>query len=146
MAQSVGWLLFQYLAVFPLNLTRDLANHFFFFLLHLRLLPEVYETETANSALYGNFGSQEQHLLVLGSNESNHGTTADLIQELYLLFFPGELMVSDKEVPRSEGAAAPANDRQGNLQKDNESTWARREDGKERQREASVQEYREPPR
>uniref|UniRef100_A0A8C6QQ38 Collagen, type VI, alpha 5 n=1 Tax=Nannospalax galili TaxID=1026970 RepID=A0A8C6QQ38_NANGA len=75
------------------------------------LIPEVYEIETGNSELFGDSGSQEQNLL--WNNRSNHlGTTADLIQELYLLVSPGELMINDKKVPHSEETAAPVNDQQ----------------------------------
>ncbi|XP_076724313.2 collagen alpha-5(VI) chain [Callospermophilus lateralis] len=86
------------------------------------LIPEVYEIETKNSELFGEFGSQEQHFLVLGNNHSNDsGTTSDVIQKLYMLFSPGELMVNDKEEAHSEEITASVNDKQQG-EKDGEDT------------------------
>ncbi|XP_006883460.1 PREDICTED: collagen alpha-5(VI) chain [Elephantulus edwardii] len=69
------------------------------------LLPEVYEIESDDSTLE----SQEQHLLVLGSDHG-HGleTTTDLFQKLYMLFANGDLMVKDNEEALSE--EIPASD------------------------------------
>uniref|UniRef100_A0A8D2B9P7 Collagen alpha-5(VI) chain n=1 Tax=Sciurus vulgaris TaxID=55149 RepID=A0A8D2B9P7_SCIVU len=88
------------------------------------LIPEVYEIETENSELFGEFGSQEQHLLVLGNDHSNDsGTTDDLIQKLYLLFSPRESMVNDQEEAHSEETTATVNDRQqGGKDKEMEAT------------------------
>lgn len=86
------------------------------FVLHSSLIPEVYKIEAGDSELFGDSHPQEQHFFVLGDNHSNDsGITADLIQRLYTLFSSGELMVNDKEEPHLEEAAAPANDKQGNL-------------------------------
>ena len=88
------------------------------FLLHPRLIPEVYKIEAGESELSGDAGSQEQHFFLLGnSHGSLSESTADLMQELYLLLSSGELMVKDKEEPCSEESAAPVNDKQGNLLK-----------------------------
>ncbi|XP_062970951.1 collagen alpha-5(VI) chain isoform X1 [Cynocephalus volans] len=77
------------------------------------LIPEVYEIETENSELFGDFGSQKQHFFVLGSNHSTGPeTTIDLIQKLYRLFSTGELMMKDKEEAHSEETTAPVNDKQ----------------------------------
>nr|XP_014587343.1 collagen alpha-5(VI) chain isoform X1 [Equus caballus] len=78
-------------------------------------IPEVYEIETENSELFGEFGSQEQHVFVVGSNHSSGSEiTTDLIRKLYMLFSTGELMMKDKEEAHSEETAAPANDKQQN--------------------------------
>ncbi|XP_021495524.1 collagen alpha-5(VI) chain [Meriones unguiculatus] len=75
-------------------------------------IPEVYKIEAGDSELFGDLGSQEQHLFLLGDNHGNHsGTTADLIRELYTLFSSGELMVNDEEEPPSEETVAPVNDK-----------------------------------
>lgn len=98
-----------------------MTNQFFIsFFYHFRLIPEVYEIETENSELFGEFGSQEQHFLVLGNNHSNDsGTAGDVNQKLYMLLLPEELMVSDKEEAQSEEITAAVNDKQqgekGNL-------------------------------
>ncbi|KAM5229799.1 collagen alpha-5(VI) chain [Hipposideros larvatus] len=86
------------------------------------LLPEVYEIETGNGELFGEFDSQEQHFFVLGKDHSNgSGTTADLIQKLYMLFSTGELVMKDKEEAHSEEITTPANDKQRD-KKDGEDT------------------------
>uniref|UniRef100_A0A452STM3 Collagen alpha-5(VI) chain n=1 Tax=Ursus americanus TaxID=9643 RepID=A0A452STM3_URSAM len=73
------------------------------------LIPEVYKIETGNSELFDEFGSQEQHSLVLGNNPSNGSeTTTDLIQKLYMLFSTGELVMNDKEETHSEEMPALA--------------------------------------
>ncbi|KAM9187607.1 collagen alpha-5(VI) chain [Dugong dugon] len=84
-------------------------------------LPEVYEIESENYEPFGESDSQEQHLLVLGSNHSDgSGTTNDLIQKLYMLFATGELMMKDKEEAHSEEITASENHKQrrkkGNLE------------------------------
>lgn len=87
------------------------------FLLHPRLIPEVYKIEAGESELSGDASSQEQHFFLLGSSHGNHSeSAADLIQKLYLLLSSGELMVNDKEEPCSEETPAPVNSKQGNLQ------------------------------
>lgn len=100
--------------MFTVNPVRDSANVFFIsFLCHISLLPEVYEIETGNGELFGEFDSQEQHFFVLGKDHSNgSGTTADLIQKLYMLFSTGELVMKDKEEAHSEEITTPANDKQ----------------------------------
>lgn len=108
--------------MFTVNPLRDSANVFFIsFLCHISLLPEVYEIETENGKLFGEFGSQEQHAFVLGNNDSNESEiTTDLIQKLYMLFSTGELVMKDKEEAHSEEMTAPANgeqrDKKGNLE------------------------------
>nr|XP_019581595.1 PREDICTED: collagen alpha-5(VI) chain [Rhinolophus sinicus] len=88
----------------------------------LFLLPEVYEIETENGKLFGEFGSQEQDVFVLGNNDSNGSeTTTDLIQKLYMLFSTGELVMKDKEEAHSEEITAPANGEQRD-KKDGEGT------------------------
>ncbi|KAM7337041.1 hypothetical protein ACRRTK_003160 [Alexandromys fortis] len=78
------------------------------------LFPEVYKIETRDSEQFGDSSSQEQHFFVLGDNHGNHsGTTADLIQKLYMLFSSEEVMVNDKEEPHWEETAAPVNNKQG---------------------------------
>ncbi|XP_045435257.1 collagen alpha-5(VI) chain isoform X2 [Pipistrellus kuhlii] len=78
----------------------------------MHFIPQVYEIKTENSEPVSEFGSQEQHVFVLGSSDENgSGTTADLIQKLYSLFSAGELMMKDKEA-YSEEITAPANDKQ----------------------------------
>lgn len=103
-----------YLAVLTFNPARDLANIFFLSsLCHFSFIPEVYEIKTENSEPVGEFGSQEQHVFVLGSSDENgSGTSTDLIQKLYALFSAGELMMKDKEEALSEEITAPANDKQ----------------------------------
>lgn len=108
--------------MFTANPVRDSADVFFIsFLCHISLLPEVYEIETENGKLFGEFDSQEQHVFVLGSNDGNGSeTTTDLIQKLYMLFSTGELVMKDKEEAHSEEITAPANgeqrDKKGNLE------------------------------
>lgn len=76
----------------------------------------MYKIETRDSEQFGDSSSQEQHFFVLGDNHGNHsGTTADLIQKLYMLFSSEEVMVNDKEEPHWEETAAPVNNKQGNL-------------------------------
>lgn len=80
----------------------------------------MYEIETENGKLFGEFGSQEQHVFVVGNNDSNGSeTTTDLMQKLYMLFSTGELVMKDKEEAHSEEITAPANgeqrDKKGNL-------------------------------
>lgn len=76
----------------------------------------MYKIETRDSEQFGDSSSQEQHFFVLGDNNGNHsGTTADLIQKLYMLFSSEEVMVNDKEEPHWEETAAPMNDKQGSL-------------------------------
>lgn len=87
------------------------------FLLHPRLIPEVYQIESGESELSGYSGSQEQPFFLLGKGNDNRSEgTADLMRHLYLLFSSGELMVNDEEEPCSEETSAPANGKQGNLQ------------------------------
>lgn len=111
-----------YLAVLTFNPARDLANVFFFSsLCHFSFIPQVYEIKAENSEPVSEFGSQEQHVFVLGSSDENgSGTTADLIQKLYSLFSAGELMMmKDKEEAHSEEITAPANDKldkKGNIE------------------------------
>lgn len=77
---------------------------------HFSLIPEVYEIETESGELFGESGSQEQHIFVLGSDHSNgSGTATDLLQKLYILLSTGELMVKDEEEAHSEEHTAPAN-------------------------------------
>ncbi|XP_014645179.1 PREDICTED: collagen alpha-5(VI) chain [Ceratotherium simum simum] len=86
------------------------------------LIPEVYEIETANSELFDELGSQEQHVFVVGSNHSNGSeTTTHLIWKLYMLLSTGDLMMKDKEEAHSEEITAPANDKQRD-EKDGEDT------------------------
>ncbi|KAM5313946.1 collagen alpha-5(VI) chain [Glossophaga mutica] len=75
------------------------------------LIPEVYEIETDSSEPFGEFGSQEQHIFVLGSDHGNgSGMATDWIQKLYMLLSTGELMVKDEEEAHSEEITAPEND------------------------------------
>lgn len=77
------------------------------------LIPEVYQIESGESELSGYSGSQEQPFFLLGNgNDNGSEGTADLMQHLYLLFSPGELMVNDEEEPCSEETSAPANGKQ----------------------------------
>lgn len=101
-------------AVFTFNPVKDSANVFFIsFLCHISFIPEVYEIEAGSSEPFGEFDSQEQHIFVLGSNQSNgSATVTDLIQKLYKLFSTGELMMKDKEEAHSEKITTPANDKQ----------------------------------
>lgn len=86
------------------------------FLLHPRLIPEVYKIEAGEKELSEDSGSQEQHFFLLGNTHGNHSeNTADLMQQLYLLLSSGELMVNDKEELCSEETLAPAG-KQGTLQ------------------------------
>lgn len=85
-------------------------------------IPEVYEIEAGSSEPFGEFDSQEQHIFVLGSDQSNgSATVTDLIQKLYKLFSTGELMMKDKEEAHSEKITTPANDKQQD-KKDGEDT------------------------
>ena len=88
-----------------------MANVFLMsFLCHFSLIPEVYEIETESSEPFGEFGSQEQHVFVLGSDHSNgSGMATDLIQKLYTLLLTGDLVVKDEEEAHSEEIAAPEN-------------------------------------
>ena len=86
------------------------------FLLHPRLIPEVYRIEAGENELSGDSGSQEQHFFLLGNSHGNHSeSTADLMRQLYLLLSSGELMVNDKEEPCSAETPAPVNSKQGSL-------------------------------
>lgn len=80
----------------------------------------MYEIETENRELFGEFDSQEQYVFALGNDHSNgSGTIADLIQKLYMLASTRELMMKDKEEAHSEGMTAPAHDKRdkkGNLE------------------------------
>lgn len=111
-----------YEAVLTFNPAKDLANVFFLsFLCRFSFIPEVYEIKVENSEPVSEFGSQEQHVFVLGSSDGNgSGTTIDLIQKLFGPFSAGELMMKDKEETHSEESTAPANDKQqdkkGNLE------------------------------
>lgn len=131
--------------------------------LHSSLFPEVYKIETGDSEQFGGSSSQKQHFFVLGDNHGNHsGTTADLIQKLYMLSSSEEVMVNDREEPPWEETAAPVNDKQGSLRVlllktlkyfrlaglfhwGLKSMKARRNDHRGIKKVLLIQKYREPP-